>query len=151
MSIIRAIDIAFKNKEKRGWDQIYYYFDIHETILYPDYNNKDALRFYDHAKEVLQYLSTREEITLALYTCSYPKEIERYVEFFKDHGIKFKYVNKNPDAKNTLYGYYEDKPYYNVLFEDKAGFDAENDWLLIKEYFGILPEKPIFIPHESYS
>ena len=141
MSIIRAIETAFINKEKRKWDQIYYYFDIHETILYPDYNNKDALKFYEHAKDVLQYLSTRTDITLALYTCSYPKEIERYIKFFEEHGIKFKYVNKNPDAKNTLYGYYEDKPYYNVLFEDKAGFNAEKDWLLVKDYFLEFQEK----------
>lgn len=137
MSIIRAIEKTFINAKKRNWDQIYFYFDIHETILYPDYNNTDALKFYEHAKEVLQYLSTQKDITMALYTCSYPKEIERYVEFFKSHGIAFKYVNRNPDAKNTLYGFYEDKPYFNVLFEDKAGFDAEKDWSLVKEYFGL--------------
>ncbi len=137
MSIIRAIEKTFINAKKRNWDQIYFYFDIHETILYPDYNNVDELKFYDHAKDVLQYLSTRKDITIALYTCSYPKEIERYIEFFKSHGISFKYVNKNPDAKNTLYGFYEDKPYFNVLFEDKAGFDGESDWLAVKQYFGI--------------
>ena len=137
MSIIRAIEKTFNNAKKRNWDQIYFYFDIHETILYPDYNNVDALKFYDHAKDVLQYLSTRKDITIALYTCSYPKEIERYIEFFKTQGINFKYVNNNPDAKNTTYGFYEDKPYFNVLFEDKAGFDAENDWILVKQYFGI--------------
>jgi hypothetical protein len=137
MSILKAIDKTFNNVKKRNWDQVYFYFDIHETILYPDYNNVDTLKFYEHAKEVLQYLSARKDITIALYTCSYPKEIERYIEFFKSHGIDFKYVNRNPDAKNTLYGFYEDKPYFNVLFEDKAGFDAENDWLEIKKYFGI--------------
>lgn len=137
MSIIRAIEKTFINAKKRNWDQIYFYFDIHETILYPDYNNVDALKFYEHAKEVLQYLSTRNDITIALYTCSYPKEIERYIQFFNEHKINFKFVNDNPDAKNTLYGFYEDKPYFNVLFEDKAGFDAENDWLLVKQYFGI--------------
>lgn len=137
MSVIKAIEKTFINAKKRGWDQIYFYFDIHETILYPDYNNVDELKFYEHAKEVLQYLSTRKDITIALYTCSYPKEIERYISFFKGHGINFKYVNKNPDAKNTLYGFYEDKPYFNVLFEDKAGFDAESEWLLVKKYFGI--------------
>lgn len=137
MSIIRAIEKTFINAKKRNWDQIYFYFDIHETILYPDYNNVDTLKFYEHAKEVLQYLSKRDDITIALYTCSYPKEIERYKEFFKNHNIEFKYVNNNPDAKNTLYGFYEDKPYFNVLFEDKAGFDAETDWLAVKEYFAI--------------
>lgn len=137
MSIIKGIEKSFKFKEKRGWDKIYYYFDIHETILYPDYNNTDPLKFYPHAKEVLQYLSKREDISISLYTCSYPHEIQRYLNFFEENGIHFDYANKNPEAKNTNYGYYEDKPYFNVLFEDKAGFDAETDWLLIKDYFGI--------------
>lgn len=137
MSIIKGIERAFKTQKERGWDRIYYFFDIHETILYPDYNNTDPLKFYPHAKKVLQYLSTRKDISINLYTCSYPKEIQRYLEFFDVNGINFDYANKNPDAKNTKYGYYEDKPYYNVLFEDKAGFDAENDWLLIEKYFEI--------------
>lgn len=137
MSIVRAIDKCLTSMEKRGWDKVYFYFDIHETVLYPDYNNVDKLKFYLHAMEVLQYLTQRKEIVIALYTCSYPKEIERYIKFFAEHNIKFEYVNKNPDVKNTNYGFYEDKPYFNVLFEDKAGFDAENDWLLIKQYFGL--------------
>jgi len=137
MCIIKAIDKALKNKEKKGWDKIYFYFDIHETILYPDYNNEEPLKFYKHAKEVLQYLSNRSDIELGLFTCSYPQEIKRYRKFFMDNGIIFRYANKNPDVEDTAYGYYEDKPYFNVLFEDKAGFDAENDWILVKNYFGI--------------
>ena len=137
MSIVKAIDKALKNKEKRGWDKIYFYFDIHETILYPDYNNEDPLKFYDHAKEVLQYLSKRTDVSIGLYTCSYPQEIKRYKKFFRENDIIFKYANKNPDVEDTAYGYYEDKPYFNVLFEDKAGFDAENDWILVKEYFNL--------------
>lgn len=137
MSIIRAIDKSIKSMDKRGWDRIYFYFDIHETILYPDYNNSDTLKFYNHAKEVLQYLSKQKHIKISLYTCSYPKEIERYISFFRENQIEFEYANINPEVENTTYGFYEDKPYFNVLFEDKAGFDAETDWLLIKTYFGI--------------
>lgn len=137
MSIVKAIDRAFKNKEKRGWNKIYFYFDIHETILYPDYNNIDPLRFYPYAKEVLQHLSAREDVAIGLFTCSYPKEIERYMKFFAENDIVFEFANKNPDVKNTTYGYYEDKPYFNVLFEDKAGFDAETDWILVKDFFEI--------------
>ncbi|NJO63445.1 MAG: hypothetical protein HC836_36190 [Richelia sp. RM2_1_2] len=133
--IVKAIIKAFKTKQERGWDKIFFYFDIHETVLYPDYNNVEPEKFYEHAKDVLRYLSTREDIVMALYTCSYPVEIERYQKFFESKEIKFTYINKNPEVANTKYGYYEDKPYYNVLFEDKAGFDAENDWLEIKQYF----------------
>lgn len=134
--ILKAIDKAFLEMERKNWDKIYYYFDIHNTILYPDYNNTTT-DFYPYAKEVLQYLSKRKDIVLALYTCSYPEEIERYQKFFKEHNINFTHINRNPDIKNTQYGYYQDKPYFNVLFEDKAGFDAENDWKLIKNYFKI--------------
>ena len=138
MSIIRAIDNAFKNMESRGWDKIYYFFDLHETVLYPDYSNTEPNRFYPDAKEVLQYLSKRKDISINIYTCSYPKEIQKYYKFFKENGIEFEFVNKNPEVKNTTYGYYEDKPYFNVLFEDKAGFDAENEWTLIKKHMNIV-------------
>ena len=144
MSIIRAIDTQFRRKEGRGWDKIYYFFDLHETVLYPDYDNKHELRFYKYAKEVLQYLSKREDISISIYTCSYPEEIERYIEFFKGHDIHFDFINKNPEAKNTTYGYYRDKPYFNVLFEDKAGFDAENDWVEIAIYFDLIKVDDIF-------
>ena len=138
MSILKAIENQFKRMEERNWDKIYYFFDLHETVLYPDYDNKHPSKFYPYAKEVLQYLSKRKDISISIYTCSYPKEIEQYTRFFRDNGIEFEYINKNPDVDNTSYGYYDDKPYFNVLFEDKAGFDAEEDWKLVAGYFGLL-------------
>lgn len=134
MSVIRAFDNAFNRMQERNWREVYICIDVHETILYPDYNNKEELKYYPLAKETLQLLSKRGDIILILYTCSYPEEIERYLNFFKDDEINFKYVNKNPEAENTKYGYYRDKPYFNVLLDDKAGFDAESDWKLINTY-----------------
>jgi hypothetical protein len=144
MSIIRAIDIQFKRMEERGWDKIFYFFDLHETVIYPDYDNKHETKLYPYAKEVLQYLSKREDISISIYTCSYPEEIEKYMDFFIQNDIDFEYVNKNPEAKNTTYGYYEDKPYFNVLFDDKAGFDAENDWIEIAKYFNLINSDELF-------
>jgi len=138
MSIIKAIENAFEKMDERGWDKIFYFFDLHETVLYPDYDNKTKLKFYPHAKEVLKYLSFRKDISISVYTCSYPQEIQKYIKFFNEHGIEFEYVNKNPEVENTTYGYYEDKPYFNVLFEDKSGFDAEEDWFQVAEYFGLV-------------
>ena len=138
MSILKAIENQFKRMEERRWDKIYYFFDLHETVLYPDYDNKHPLKMYAHAKEVLQHLSERKDISISIYTCSYPIEIDKYIKFFEGNGIKFEYINKNPDVDNTTYGYYDDKPYFNVLFEDKAGFDAEEDWVKVAGYFGLL-------------
>lgn len=137
-SALKAIVNSFKRKEERGWDVLYYYFDIHETILYPDYNNTSELKFYPYIKEILQYLSKRDDIVLGLYTCSYPDQIEKYLKFFNENEIYFKYVNKNPDAKNTRYGFYEEKPYFSVLFDDKCGLNAEIDWFFIAKYFDLV-------------
>lgn len=135
-AIIWAFDEAFREMEAKKWEYIFVYFDIHKTMLYPDYNNTTT-DFYPYAKEVLQYLSTRKDMVMGLYTCSYPEEIVRYQKFFKEHDIIFKYENDNKEVGNTKYGYYENKPYYNVLFEDKAGFRADLDWYFLKQYFQI--------------
>ena len=42
-----------------------------------------------------------------------------------------KYVNENNDVKNAGYGCYDDKFYFAVLCDDKAGWDPENDWSLV--------------------
>lgn len=133
MSIINAIlTNHFEMKEKRGWDRTYWFFDIHSTIVKSNYKvGEIPTEFYPYAKETLQYLSTLKEICMVLYTCSHPHEIEQYKDFFKSHNINFTYVNKNPEVVTDLNGYgcYDDKPYINVLFDDKAGFNGEKDWL----------------------
>lgn len=133
--ILKAIDKMYKKKEERNWEKLFLFYDIHETILYPDYSNKEPLRFYPHAKETLQLLSKIDELDLGLYTCSHPHEIENYQKFFKEHDIHFIHVNKNLEVPNTRYGHYEDKPYFNLLVDDKSGFDAETDWLPKLNYF----------------
>ena len=137
MSIIKAIEKAEQRAIERGWDKVFYFFDIHETILHLDYSNKEKPKFYPFAKEVLQYLSKREDISISLYTCSYPEEIVNYIRFFESNSINFEMVNKNSEVKDNAYGYYRDKPYFNVLFEDKSGFDAEKDWLDLIIYYGL--------------
>lgn len=145
MGIIKAIEINhFEAKERKGWDKTYWFFDLHSTVIKPNYEYGNIPKeFYPHAKEVLQMLTKLDDVCLAMYTCSHPHEVEEYLEYFKENGIHFDFVNRNPEVKTQEegYGYYEDKPYMNVLFEDKAGFDAETEWeevknLLIEKYGG---------------
>jgi len=136
MSIIRAIQRNDRIAKARGWDRTYWFFDIHETMIIPDYKKEVTdLNFYPWAKDVMEILSNRPEICLVLYTCSWPNEIEKYLALFKEQGINFTYVNKNPEVTSTAYGYYDDKPYINVLFDDKAGFDPDRDWFILRRYF----------------
>ena len=72
-----------------------------------------------------------------LFTCSHPHEIEGYLELFESNDIHFKFVNENPEVVDFKYGYYEKKPYFNLLFEDKAGFDPTIHW---KELYDFLIE-----------
>lgn len=121
---------SFKLLHDRKWEHFYVFVDIHSTILYPDYGGL-AKKYYPHAKHMLQKLSKDKRIKLALYTCSHPHEVKEYLELFEKDGIHFEFINKNPEVANTRGGYFEDKPYMNVLLDDKAGFVAEWDWYLI--------------------
>lgn len=135
MSILKSFNNAYKSAQKKKWDKIYVAVDIHDTIVYGNYNADELpTQYIADAKEVLQYISQREDIVLMLYTCSHPHEIEKYFEFFKKDGINFKYANENPDVPNNALGCYDKKPYFNVLLEDKGAFDAETDWTIIYEY-----------------
>lgn len=122
---------SFKILTDRNWEHFYVFVDIHSTILYPDYGGL-AKVYYPHAKYMLQKLTNDKRIKLSLYTCSYPNEIQDYLDFFEKDNIHFDFVNKNPDVENTRGGYFQDKPYMNVLLDDKSGFVAEYDWFMIE-------------------
>jgi hypothetical protein len=141
MSILNAIlKNHFEIKAKRGWDKTYWFFDIHGTILKPNYKAGEIPKnFYPNAKEVLQYLTKQLDVCMILYTCSHPHEIAEYIEYFKTFGIHFHYVNENPEVPTDLNGYgcYDKKPYINVLFEDKCGFDPETEWSGVIDFMEI--------------
>ena len=125
------IEKMFAHSFEKEWFETYWAFDIHGTILIPTFR-KDSYDsdFYPFAKEALQLISERDDIIMILSTSSYPEEIEHYQKIFKENNIHFKYVNENPeiDTAKGNFGYYKDKFYFNVLFEDKAGFDPEEEW-----------------------
>lgn len=132
--IISAIENCLRTAKAKGWAKTYWAFDIHGTILKPNYKtNEISTEFYPYAKEVFQKLNERKDIVKILYTCSYPHEIKQYLEYFAKYDIHFDYINQNPEIADGGYGYYKDKFYFNVLMDDKAGFDGEVDWKLILE------------------
>lgn len=132
MGIVKSIKVNhFEYKAKRNWDKTYWFVDLHGTVLKPNYTaGKVPTEFYPYAKETLQLLTKMDDVSLVMFTCSHPNEIIEYVNFFSQHNITFNYINLNPEVKTDLNGYgcYDTKPYMNVLFEDKAGFDPETEW-----------------------
>lgn len=133
--ITEAIKKNFKRAKERGWNKTFWFVDIHETMIVPNYRYGDIPKeFYPWVKETMQILSKREDVCLIMYTCSWPEEIAQYLEYFESNGIKFEYVNENPEVKSSGYGCYDKKPYINVLLDDKAGFDPEKDWKELLDY-----------------
>lgn len=132
--IDKAIKNCLRNATEKGWNKTFWAFDLHGTILKPNFTpGTISNEFYPEAKEVMQIVSKRKDISTILFTCSYPDEIVQYLDFFRQHDICFDYINENPEVVDGSYGYYQKKFYYNILFEDKAGFDANTDWQLVKK------------------
>ncbi len=132
MGIVKSIKTNhFEYKITRKWDKTYWGFDLHGTILKPNYKAGNIPKeFYPLSIKVLQMITRLPDICTFIYSCSHPHEIDEYVVLLAENGIKFEYINENPEVKSDLSGYgcYDKKPYMNVLFEDKAGFNPDKDW-----------------------
>lgn len=133
-----SIRKAYALSKSRKYNKMYIAVDIHDTILASTYSKNSQIKvFLEDARDTLQYLSQREDVVLILYTCSHKDEIENYMFFFEENYIKFKYCNENPEVKtgDDKYGNYDGKFYFNILLDDKAGFNAETDWKLVHDTF----------------
>ena len=151
--ILTWIEIMFEHAKKKQWFETYFAFDIHGVVSFPDYRKGikkepseiSKVVYYPFAKETLQLLSrTRPDIIKIIWSSSYPEELKTYIEVFEKDGINFKYINENPeisDAKGS-FGFYDKKFYFNVLFDDKAGFSAYEDWKPLLDYFSTTMYRP---------
>lgn len=123
-------------KQVKGWPEVYFCIDLHGTIIPSgkDSNDKtDAMVYYPDAKEVLQWLTNRKDIILILWTSTPCNRAGTVLgEFMKDK-IQFDYFNCNLHAKNTPRSDFSKKFYFNVLLDDRGGFEPETDWTLIKK------------------
>lgn len=127
MSIQQIFEKAFHRKHEKNWDKIYIAVDIHDTILKSTYSSTRSTEFFPRAQAALRLISERPDCVLILYTSSLKEDIDWYMDFFKKHGINFKYANENPEVDDTPFSSFKDKLYFNVLLDDKAGFDVR-DW-----------------------
>lgn len=134
MNIEKSFDAAFKRMKKRNWEKIYVLVDIHDTVFEACYHKKEEYKWYPFAKEALDIMSHAQQISLILWTSTYENVINDYVEYFKTNGIKFDYINRNTETENTSLSCFDEKTYFNVGIDDKFGFEAETDWVVIYHY-----------------
>lgn len=130
--ISKAVRKAYSKFHSRNHDTLYLCVDIHDTIAESNYTGI-SYNFYKEAIEALKFLSTLKEIRIILYSCCYEKEHPVYVEELRKLGVRVDYFNENPEIPNTLTGCFDKKFYFDILIDDKAGFDYLFDWeVLVK-------------------
>jgi hypothetical protein len=133
------IERCFKEKQKRGWTRIYVCIDVHDTILEGKYNLfNEGASYMPNALNVLRQWTKREDICLILWSSSHIGPISKVYDGLLKEGVKFDYINSNPECPNTELCDFSKKPYFNILLDDKAGFvgndgNGGGDWLLIEK------------------
>ena len=137
--MIELFDKAFSLMSERNWDYIAVAVDLHGTVFVPTYSETLAKEFYPHAEETLQLMSDHPKCLLYMYTCSHFRDRVNTSFYLKQRGIDME-IEAHPvmdqmGIKNSKFQDFVDKPYFNVLLDDKAGFDPNRDWVLLNEYF----------------
>jgi len=120
---------AFQQKKERGWETIYVAIDLHGTLIRPYHS---TIEFYPYAVEVIKWFNSRPDFKLILWTSTHFKETMDFLDALRANGIKFDSINKNRFEKSSARANFEEKFYFNILIEDKAGFEPDTDWELIK-------------------
>ncbi|HET8688959.1 MAG TPA: hypothetical protein VFM18_20305 [Methanosarcina sp.] len=135
MSIIKAIENAYKKAEERNWDRIYFAIDVHDTILKSNYQDGSYEFWNDSSRYALHMLSMRKEVRIILWSSASKEEQEKIATFLYRHGCIVDFFNENPEQPNTSYADFSEKFYFSVLLDDKAGFDPDTDWDKIIEFY----------------
>ena len=134
MNIVKSFDAAFKRMKERNWEKIYVLVDIHDTVFEACDHDKEEHKWYPYAKKALDIMAHSQQISLILWTSTYNNVINEYLEYFKENGIRFDFVNVNTETENTSLSCFDEKTYFNVGIDDKFGFEAETDWEIIYNY-----------------
>jgi len=137
-AIIQAIKRAQKIKEERGYEYKYWFVDLHRCIITPTYNSKNKnAEFYPDAIKVLRHLTESESDVIILWTSSYLGNLDGIYEKLASQGVRFNATNANPFEESTELCDFSKKPYFDILIDDKAGFDGESDWTEVAKYLGV--------------
>jgi len=130
---MKYVERAFAKMKERNWDCIYFAIDVHGTFIKSTYKKDTHFEFYPGAEEVLKYMSTRPDIKMIMYTSSHASYTDCLFEELISKHIYFDYINENPEVETNKISDFSIKFHFDVILDDKAGFEAETDWKLLKE------------------
>ena len=148
-TVTEIFNRAYDRVLQGGYPHLYIAVDVHDTILMksktrviqdgnlyeislPTAENE---YFYYQAKPVLQKFTACDRIKLIMHTSSSPAEITKYQNLFAANNITFDHVNCNPEVVSDVsYADFSQKFFFDILLDDKAGFDPKHDWEELAEW-----------------
>lgn len=134
MSLTFAIRRAFEKKARNDnwnkWPHLFVAVDLHDVIITGTYHKfNEGATFFPNAIKALKLMSDDPRFCLILYSSSYNEVAQVFMDRVKDeHGIIFKYFNENPECPSNDICDFSSKFYFDLFFDDKAGFEADHDW-----------------------
>ena len=133
MSIVKSINDAYALLNTKHYEKIYWAIDLHGVCLKSNYKRNTYELINDDVIETLRLISSLPESVIIIWSSCYDEEKQNILENFFDNlgGIHVKYFNENPEVKNTETGCFNEKFFFSVLLDDKAGFDPATDWKII--------------------
>lgn len=126
------IERTFRDKKEKNWEKIYFCIDLHDVIINGTYNKmNEGAQVFPSCKEFFEWAERREDIRIILWTSSYKSAIIDIIKRLRKDGINFDYINENPECVSGSLCDFSRKFYFNILLDDKAGFEGPTDWTLI--------------------
>jgi hypothetical protein len=133
--IVKAVERAYRVMAERGYDTVYWAVDLHGVCLASNYASGGYQWLNGDVPRVLKLLSDRPENKIILWSSVYPEEKSDIIGFFRHHGIEVWDFNGNDSEPNTKVSCFNEKFYFSVLLDDKAGFDPDTDWKAIEQFY----------------
>ena len=141
---------AISRLKERGHDTLYVAVDAHGTMIKPSKQTIMQMAdgadkpeevvcscgctpefiFYPNARQALINMA-KAGARLILWTSS--KDTYGLLASLRRAGVEISDLNQNPDFQVTPYADFSKKFYFDVLLDDKAGFEPEKDWKKLLE------------------
>ena len=137
----QIINKAFQKAEAKGYENIFWAIDLHETIFQGDYvPGSPGTIFHNDMIDAMQLINELSGIII-LWTSSRGSTIYKAMQRLRSMDITVHFQNDNPKVHpDSLCSFYP-KFYFDILLDDKAGFDMQTDWTEIKNILLTIKEK----------
>jgi len=134
-------DKGYTTAKEAGYKYMVIAVDLHGTMLNTKQFNETQGKFlekieaslFPKAIKALQAMSAHESIVMYVYSGTKKSKLKKLVKHLsKKYGISLD-TRYHPMTQHSSQSF-KTKPYFNILLDDRAGFDPAKDWVEIIEF-----------------